>query len=426
MKYFNHLILCTVLIISSCNKAPKDIVQLKDIDPYLVPNQENRLEKIKTNLAFWEEKLEKNPSQFPYSAKIASLENQLFSKTGKIQHLKKAETHLLKTVEKSGSKQSGYLRALARNYISQHEFKKALELLKKAESNGDKKQETIKMLFDVNLELGNDETAKNYLTAIDNKRSFDYLIRIAKWKDYKGDLNATISYMEEALIATQEKGSKDLELWCITNLADYYGHHGDIEKSYNYYLKTLEKDPNNHYALKKIAWISFSNDKDTHEAKLILAVLDKKYKGLDIDLLAYEIAVYENQSVEEKFNKYWTQVQNNAYGEMYNKYNFDILINQQKYEEAYKIALREVNNRPTAESYSMLALATACKQDLSGGMTILKNHNVLNCFEPDVLLRVAKVYHLNQRKDALEIIKHELLEASFELGPVKTKQILNL
>lgn len=425
MKYI--LIIFTMLtFLTSCNKESKDIVKLKDIEPYLVKNDSTELKKIQTNLLFWKQKLEKNPNQFPYAVKIATLENQLFAKTGKIKHLKNAETYLSIAVKKSGKKQSGYLRALAKNYISQHRFKEAHALLKKAEVNGDKKQETIKMLFDVNLELGNKNIAEEYLKAITEKRSFDYLIRVAKWKDHQGNLNATIAYMEEALLSVQQKGYKELELWCITNLADYYGHHGEIEKSYAYYLKALELDANNHYAIKKIAWISFSNDKDIFEAKKIIRELELKYTGIDIDLLAYEIAAYEGKHVNEKLKKYWSKVKNDPYGEMYNKYNFEILMDLQSFEEAHQIALREVSNRATAQSYSMLALTTACVANPSDGMQILKEHNVLDCFEPDVLLRVAKVYKINQRKDALEILKHELLQASFELGPVKTKQILKL
>ncbi|MDO6736585.1 lipopolysaccharide assembly protein LapB [Wenyingzhuangia sp. 2_MG-2023] len=426
MKNTYIFIATLALVFISCEKKVQDVVDLKDLTTYLQTQENDASERIHTNLSFWEEKLVKNPNQFPYGAKIAGLETQLFSKTGDIQHLKKAENLLVLAVEKSGGKQSGYLRSLARNYISQHQFKKALELLQKAEMNGDQKQETIKMMFDVNLELGKEKIAYEYLRKIENKRSFDYLIRIAKWKDHKGDLEATISYMEEALAGAQKKEYEELELWCITNLADYYGHHGDIEKSYKYYLKTLEKDPNNHYALKKIAWISFSNDKDILEAKKILKVLDERYKGVDVDLFAYEIATYEYKEVSEKLTQYWSKVKDAKYGEMYNKYNFDILIDTKNYKEAYQTALREVNNRPTAASYSMLALATACFKDPYEGMHILKTNQVVESYEPEVLLRVAKVYEMNERRDALEIIKQELLEASFELGPVKTNQVLKL
>ncbi|WP_029489393.1 tetratricopeptide repeat protein [Ochrovirga pacifica] len=426
MKKIKKYFLFVSFVLFSCHQEKKDVVQLQDLNPYLQNQQDQALQKIHQNKKFWEEKLSSNPNQFPYAVKIAGLETQLFSKTGNIQHLKNAEKQLTKAVTASGRKKSSYLRSLARNYISQHQFKKALDLLLQAESNGDQKQETIKMLFDVYLELGDDKNAEIYLGKIKDKRSFDYLIRLAKWEDHHGNLDATIAYMEEALKTTQQKKHTDLEQWSLTNLADYYGHHGEIEKSYNYYLKALEKNPNNYYALRKIAWISYANDKDPKEANTILTQVYTKYQGLDIDLLAYEIAKYQNQNSEELLAKYWNEVQNSAYGEMYNMYNFDLLIAEKEYQKAYQIALKEVNNRPTDAAYSMLALAKAHVDTPDKGMEILKEHNVVESSEPKVLLRVAKIYSLKQHKDALEIIRHQLQSASFELGPLAMNELNQL
>ncbi len=410
-----------------CTKKNQDnVVLLNDIQPYLRVQKDESLTKTHANIAFWNEKLKATPTQFPYKVQLAGLENQLFSKTGSIKHLKNAEYLLKQANEKTGFKNSGYLRALAKNYISQHQFKNALSLLNKAEENGDKKQETIKMLFDVNLELGADEEAKKYLQEIKNKRSFDYLIRIAKWQDYKGNLEATIAYMEEALAVVTLKENKSLEQWCVTNLGDYYGHHGEIQKSYKYYLRALELNPQNYYALKKIAWISFSNDKDVKEAKTIVAFLKQNYQGIDVDLLAYEIALYENNHVDEYYNSYWNKVQNRAYGAMYNTYNFDICMHQKKYRQAYEIALQEVRNRPTSNSYSMLALASTYIHNPSKGLAIIENHNVLKSSEPLVLLRVTKVYAENHKVTLVASLKKELKTAAFELGPVKTLEIVNL
>ncbi|MGY5355437.1 tetratricopeptide repeat protein [Wenyingzhuangia sp. IMCC45467] len=414
------------MFLFSCSKEKKQIVQQQDIKPYLELTKDVSLDRLYIDLKFWEDKLAATPNQFPYNSKIAGIESQLFSKTGNIKHLKKAEMLLKNAVERSGSKQSGYLRALARNYVSQHQFKKALDLLEKAENNGDSKQETIKMLFDVHLELGNDDVAKDYLSKIENKRSFDYLIRIAKWQDHEGNLEATIAYMEEALQGAKEKGYDDLITWCETNLADYYGHHGEIKKSYQYYLKTLEKNPADVYALKKIAWIAFSYDKNIDQAKHIISKVKQRYAGADVDLLAYEISLYDNNYIKQNFETYWSEVSKSGYGQMYNKYNFDILVANKEYNKAYVLALKEVENRPTPQSYSLLALATAYIKNPSKGMEVIKENNVLKSYEPEVLLRVAKVYALNKEQALVQPIKKELLAAAFELGPVKTMEVEKL
>jgi len=66
-----------------------------------------------------------------------------------------AEKALNKAVEIAAIGKSGYYRALARNYISQHWFKEALELAKSSRAMGSGLQESRKLLFDVHMELGN-------------------------------------------------------------------------------------------------------------------------------------------------------------------------------------------------------------------------------------------------------------------------------
>jgi hypothetical protein len=50
---------------------------------------------------------------------------------------------------KTNFNSAGYLRSLAKNYISQHRFKEALEVLTKAQYNGVKLQQTQYILINV-------------------------------------------------------------------------------------------------------------------------------------------------------------------------------------------------------------------------------------------------------------------------------------
>ena len=83
---------------------------------------------------------------------------------------------------------TGSIRSLARNYISQHRFKEALVIANKALAIGEGMIETQKLLFDVNMELGNYSEAQKNLNFLTNRKDFDYLIRISKWNDHLGDL----------------------------------------------------------------------------------------------------------------------------------------------------------------------------------------------------------------------------------------------
>jgi hypothetical protein len=53
------------------------------------------------------------------------------------------------------------IRSLGRNYIAQHRFKEALDLANKALAIGEGRKETLKLLFDVQMELGKSAEQSN-------------------------------------------------------------------------------------------------------------------------------------------------------------------------------------------------------------------------------------------------------------------------
>jgi tetratricopeptide (TPR) repeat protein len=432
MKTLNLIIFTLILCAYGCKNdtnTPNVVSNVQDYDAYLQSDKNLALTTILQDYNFWEEKLKKAPNQFPYLAKAAGAQSLLFSKTGNIEHLINAEQQLIKANEATNYNSAGYLRALSRNYISQHKFKEALALLEKAEVNGDKLNATQKMLFDVHLELGNIKEAKSYLSKIENFDDFDFLIRISKWSDHEGNLDNAILYLEKATEKVEATKNKGLMQWAYTNLADYYGHAGRIQKSYNHYLKALALDPNDAYAKKGIAWIVYSHEKNADEAIRILNSTMNAYNAPDYHLLKAEIAEYkgDNALKQAEIKAYKNAVQNPLYGDMYNKYNA-ILFAEDKATtaQALKIANIEISNRPTAQSYDLLAWTYYNHGDVKGALEVVEAHVAGKTFEPEALYHMAEIYKANGNIEFAKNIKSELLESSFELGPLLTQNIKNI
>ena len=432
MKSINLLVCTIILIVMGCENnsgTPVLVTNSQDYNPYLNIEINERKDAAQQDYIFWEKKLEKEPNQFPYLVKAAASQSLLFNQTGTISHLVQAEKDLVKANEATNYINSGYLRALSRNYISQHKFKSALSLLKIAEANGDKLKATQKMLFDVHLELGNTKEAKQYLDIIENSRDFDYLIRLSKWSDHEGHLDDAIMYLKNATIIAEASKNKGLMQWSYTNLADYYGHAGHIEASYKHYLKALEIDPQDAYAKKGIAWIVYSHEKNPDEALRILDAVTKNYDAPDYHLLKAEIADYKGdlKLKETQLELYKSALSNKLYGAMYNKYNVLLLAeNSNKIGEAFKIAEEEINNRPTAQSYDLLAWAYYNKGEAKEALNVMENHVVGKTYEPEALYHLAKIYKANGMTDKAKTLKSELLENTFELGPLMAKDIKNI
>ncbi len=424
MKTNIILLLLTVLLTSSCKDTQNKITQTSDYDIYLSNPENKSLKKIEADYNFWKTKLKNTPNQYPYLAKIASAESKLFASTGNIDYLKKAEENLVKLNSITNYNNAGYLRSLARNYISQHKFKEALDVLEKAKTNGENLKGTQKMLFDVHLELGNYTEAKDYLTKVKDLSDFGYLIRLSKWSDHKGDLASAIKYLERAQTIAESSQLAEIKQWTYTNLADFYGHDGQIKKSYNNYLKALQLNPDDAYAKKGIAWIVYAHEKNPKEAKRILDRIEAHHQSPDYHLFKAELAEFEGLDEQKNMHlkTYLDEVNNPNYGDMYNVYTSKLLADSNN-EKAVQLAKIEVQNRPTPMSYDLLAWSYFNTGKKEKALEIIDTFVANKTFEPEAFFHMAKIYKANGQLQKVANLKNELLESSYELGPVTTKQV---
>ncbi|MBC8767936.1 hypothetical protein H4O18_08030 [Arenibacter sp. BSSL-BM3] len=425
MRYL--LFMIALLVLDSCTQeSSKQITDAEDYNVFLGSEESNKTSKY---FELWNSKIQPDSMQLMSFGIVAGEYNRYFQETGDIKQLKLAEKALVKAVEIAAIGKSGYYRTLARNYISQHRFKEALELADSSRAMGSGVEESQKLLFDIHMELGSYEKAKHYLDSIKNMSDFDYLIRLAKWNDHRGDLETAIRFMEKAKDKAESSKNSSLMLWSFTNLADYYGHAGRIQDSYDYYLKSLRLDPQNAYAKKGIAWIVFSHEKNPKEALRILNSVTKNYLSPDYYLLKAEIAEYMGNKAEmtNNLDSYAMAVVNPDYGVMYNVYNVGMYLElTEQYNRALKIAEVEVNNRPTPGSYDLLAYSYFKLGEKDKALEIVKQHIEGKTFEPRILYRTAEIYKAKGEYSKVKELKNELLGATYELGPSMENKIINL
>lgn len=430
-KYKSHYI--SILIFSffiSCNsnsnQQKKEIANKEDYKSYMASEKNIKLENTKKDIDFWQKKYDNNPNQYTYLIKLSSLYSQLFEITGHIKNLYTAEKLLLECNLRVKGQKASIHRSIARNYISQHRFKETLTHLEKALILGENKLDTQKMLFDVYMELGSYDKAKNQLTIIQNFNDFDYLIRLAKWNDYIGKLDDAIKLMEKAMVLADNSKNQELKEWIYSNLADFYGHAGRIEDSYTYYLKTLDLDKNNMYALKGIAWIAFSNDRNTNKSLEIINFIENHHLVPDLYLLKSDIYDYENNTLKSKeaIKKYLELIGKNNYGDMYNAYNV-FLYNEvlDKKNEALELAKKEISNRPTPKSYDLLAWTYYNLGDFNKAFEIANAYTINKSHEPTILFHNELILKANNKLTSENSNKGELLESIYELGPNLERQI---
>ena len=424
--------LCLSLLLLGCNKqGDKDVTFTTNPIDYTSFLQADPIKSYAAALEekeFWSKRLGSDSTGVGDLGPLAGAYSKLFETRGDIQYLKDAEQVYEKAITVAAIKiQDGYKRALAKNYITQHRFKDAIILLEESYAGISNKHATELLLFDCYLEVGAYSKALQFLKKIENINQFDYLIRISKWSDHQGDLSAAIRYMQKALVIANSRKNLALQIWTNSNIADYYGHQGDIKASYNHYLKTLALQPDNAYAKKGIAWILYSKEYNTAQASELIDHLLANHNLPDYYLLKAEMASYQGDSVlsEEYMQQFFTLANNPLYGDMYNTHKIMALVKTDPY-KALQLALKEVDNRTTPQSYQLLALAQLASNLKQEALATITSFVAGKTSDPMALLHSAQVYKANGMLDKVTALKTTLLPARYELGPEVFKQVTAL
>ena len=408
---------------SACKESAAPIVNASDYDQYMhiasagaMPS----IRRISTDMDFWGKRLMHDPEDAVSKISLAGLYSARFRTAGAIDDIHTSDSLYSAANSLFKTATSSIYRALATNCITQHKFRQARLYLDTAATMGDDKYLTYLMQCDVFMELGYPDLASQSLGHISDRNGFDYLIRNAKLLDHSGNPDAAIKEMEKARQKAIRSKKDALILWATSNLGDMYGHANRFKDSYQCYLDVLAMKPDYLYALKGIAWLAFSHDKNISEAKRILNYLSKLHPVPDYDLMLAKIAAYEKDNTIKQAlqNKFITEVSDPRYGAMYNKYIFNLMVDGNgDSAKAFQIAETEVSNRPTSQSYDLLAWAYYTLGKKDEALQVAKAHVENRNFEPDALYHLGMIYAATGNTKKAKLFLRKANDSAFELGP---------
>lgn len=424
MRTLIPLFACMVLLVSC---KPETVVKTKDYSVFLQSKfaQQKQAAGLKEQ-DFWHAKLATDTGSYLYKMELAYAMLAMFTNSADVRKLHTADSLLQSANLSIGNKNSSIYFARAQTAISRHGFTEANDFIEKAATLKPDPYKLNLLRFDIALELGRYQEAESAIQSIAPRTSFDYLIRKAKWLDANGNLDSAISCMQYATKKAKATGNKSLIIWSATNLSEMLGHAGKVQDSYNGYLEVLKMDSANFYALKGIAWIAFSHDRNTKAAKRIYQWLYQQHPSPDYLLALAEIEDYEGneQAVARYQQKFIEAVTAAEYGPMYNQYLIELYAGKpDKRAKALELAKQEVDMRKTPETINSQAWAlfkmgeTALATSLVNSKLNLFNH------EPGAQWRTAQILATIGQTHAARTILLDLLDASFELGPLAAEQI---
>jgi tetratricopeptide (TPR) repeat protein len=421
MRIFCYCLTVFLLVISCSEK--KTITKRQDYERYLQGRLKVSDKGINEEIRFWKKRLEAMDGDEASIAKLAGLHAKRFASNGTYSDILVSDT-LYQVLLKRDSANAFALQSLAVNSITQHQFQRALNYAKKASEIGDKRAASLLILSDVYVEIGNYPGASRILTDFKNKSSFAYLIRKARLKDHEGDLDSAIVLIERAY--ERVKRNPELSLWALSNLADMYGHAGRIGDAYHSYLRVLEEEPENSYALKGIAWILLSHEKNTIQAKKIVETLMQRSNIPEGHLMLAEAASMsgDHKAHKKHLESFIRAVARPGMQTMYNRYlALAFLDEPRRIQDAGKIAGEEVRSRPTPESYDLLAWTYFHQKDYTNALRVVEERIEGRTSEPICVYHMGMVHLANGNNEKAKRYLREALGAGFELGPSITHKI---
>jgi len=103
-----------------------------------------------------------------------------------------------------------------------------------------------------------------------------------------------------------------------------------------------------------------------------------------------------------------------------------LLFSEDNTKKAIHLAKQEVAERPTAQSYDLLAWAYYKNGEHKKALNITEQYVLENTFEPEALLHSAYILKANGKQNKAKELKEELLGAIYELGPNAESEIKNI
>lgn len=422
MKLF-FLLIVIASVLQGCTE--ENIVNQEDYQWALDPIHLNKaVKETHAELAFWNQRLKRDTGSFVDMLELGYNHLFLFKLQGKLADLKAGETWIQRASQKLKASDPDILQTLSQVSITNHRFSEAKAYIDEAQKKGSSPFIHQLLLFDASMELGKYHEAKKALNRLKDQNEFNYLIRKAKYEDHTGNSEEAIRLMERAFDKIKMSNKKELFCWTLSSLGDMYGHSGRVREAYESYVNVLKKDTSYLYALKGIAWILYSHDGNTADAKRILQFILSQSNLPELYLTLAEIAGYEQNQVEK--NRYIQQFMRSISqsGDMYNKYLIELYASElNRKDKALVIAKKEIESRPTPETFSWLAWVYYKNGDFKKANAIYKTYVSGRTFEPESLYQGAFILAANGKQEKAKELLESCRESSFELGPLKSRRV---
>ncbi len=249
-----------------------------------------------------QEDLQSNPDNISLLVKTGFAYIQKTREENDPQYYDNAKNYFERAIELDEKNADAYA-GLGSIYLSEHNFKEALESGKKAREFNPYSVYALSVITDAHVELGMyDEAIKSAQEMINMRPELSSYSRVSYIREIHGDLPGAIDAMKLAINAGAPTGENTA--WCTVQLGNLYFISGKADSAKIEYQNALEKYPGYIHALGGLAKINMHYNDYTGAIELYEKITDKnKLPEFLISLAdAYKITG-QNEKAEETYAK---------------------------------------------------------------------------------------------------------------------------
>lgn len=307
-------------------------------------------------MQFWQNRMNTQPPGLVNEQKYANTLLMRFSMFGDIHDLKKADSILDHTNELFKQTETGLSLTLAGYSLMQHRFREAADHVQHARDLGGKRTALLSGAFDVNLELGQYDSAAAVLQQLQPNADYGYYFRLSKFKHLEGSIDSAILDMLKA--AELADGNRYLKQVALSNAADLYVHAGRLKEANDLYTQCIYLNPADFHSVMGLGWIALAHDHNDSLAERIFRFAEAQLKLPDPLLKLSQLEEQKGDRLLQKkyAARFAALATDPVYGNMYNKYLIDLYTGILKDPaKAEAIAEKETLNRATPQTYAWWA-----------------------------------------------------------------------
>jgi tetratricopeptide (TPR) repeat protein len=413
----------TITFISCTKHKPLvDVVFADSLINNYQPSQQ--LQTAQQDLTFWHNRFDSTNPDLVNRQKYAQALLTRFHLTGDIKDLVNGDRLIHSLNDFYRGKEPGILITLGANKMLRHQFMQAGRYLDSAmliipDNAG------AKMTWsDAQLESGNSSLAAMILSSVASPQDYGYNFRLSKLDHYNGSFDSAISHMMKAVALATSPYMKQVAL---SNAADLYLHEGKVDKAYELYKNCLQLNGSDFHSLSAIGWLAIMHDENAVIAERIFSFINTHHSSPDaLWRLIQSHEVSDPVAAKKYAGEFIARVSSQDYGNMYAKYLISLytgLMNNP--EKAVQLALYELNNRATPQTYAWLCWSLACKGEMEKAYAVYLEKISGKPLEPLELFYMGKMMRLMKKNQTAKIFFRAALKNKYDLSPLQLKEMEN-